>query len=339
MAEAATAHRAVAFNWIDAIRRKTVKNMTHVEYVHKYSRVRHSVDQLVLILTGLRFLSKEYFLIRIHGALYEPFVGPHYVQIGDETPFWVHSLTAFRREFFGLTDKLSFERSVFVGLSNGEVVRLKIARPYLFMPHNVALAPGSRLRIMKTPSDSFMVAERDIIKHKDELCDKKRRALETNQAVRTRVRNHLVGSVQLLFCSYMRDTNIAPEQAHLWFHTDMQHAMAQCETLYASFTRVRPNVDAADHLAEQAFAEGGGPVLMTNTADISGMLINMSSRVDHNVSEMMRDARVRERASPGAVQALLGSGGGVALGANPYALAEYLTASAMEIDGPRENLL
>jgi hypothetical protein len=338
MAEAASAQRAVAFNWIDAIRRKTIKNVTHVEYVHKYSRVRHSVDQLVLILTGLRFRFKEYFLIRIHGALYEPFVGPHYVQIGDEPPFWVHSLTAFRREFFGLTDKLSFERSVFVGLSNGEVVRLKIARPYLFMPHNVALTPGSRLRIMKTPSDSFMVAERDILKHKDELCDKKRHAIETNQAVRTRVRNHLVGSVQQLFCSYMRDANITPQQAHLWFHTDMQHALTQCETLYASFTRVRPDVDATDRVAEQAFAQGGGPALMTTTADISGMLIGMSSRVDHNVSEMMRDARVRERAAPGAVQALLDAGGVVSLGENPHALAEYLT-SGMEMDEPGESLL
>jgi hypothetical protein len=321
----ATEQCSVAYNWIEAIRRKTVKNMTHVEYVHKYSRVRHTIDQLVLILTGLRFRCKEYFVIRIHGALYEPFVGPHYVQIGDEPAFWVHSLTAFRREFFGLTDKLSFERSVFVGLSNGEVVRLKIARPYLFMPHNVALASGSRLRIMKTPTDSFIVKEKDIIKHKDELCDKKRVAEETNQAVRTRVRHHLVGSVQLLFCSYMRDTNIRPEQANQWFHTDIQHALAQCDTIYSSLTRVRPDVDVYDHMHEEAaLAHAPKPVLMTSTADLSSVLMGMASRVDHGVADLMRDVRTRERSSPGSTGIGSVAGGAMLLETSPSAVAEYL---------------
>lgn len=278
--------------------------MSHVEYIHKYGRVRQNVDQLVLILTGLRFRSKEYFVIRIHGALYEPFAGPHYVQIGDEAPFWVHSLTAFRREFFGLTDKLSFERSVFVGLSDGDVIRLKIARPYLFMAHDVAITPGTRIRIMKTPTDSFFVSEKDINKHKAEIAEKKRRAMETNQAVRTRVRNHLVGSVQQLFCSYMRDTHITPEQAYNWFQTDMQHALQQCNTIYGSFVRVRPERDLADVQMEEAER----PVLATSTSDISATLMRSVSRVDHNISEMMRDARHRERTAPGSMEAVLERG-------------------------------
>jgi hypothetical protein len=292
MSAGATPTNAIAFNWIDAIRRKTVKNMTHLEYIQKYSQVRQNVDQLVLILTGLRFRYKEYFLIRIHGALYEPFVGPHYVQIGDDAPFWVHSLTAFRREFFGLTDKLSFERSVFVGLSDGEVIRLKIARHYLFMAHDIALAPGLRLRIMKTPHDSFHVSDKDILKHKSELTEKKRKAVETNQAVRTRIRNHLVGSVQQLFCSYMRDTQIAHDKAYMWFQTDMQHAMSQCNYLYSSFARVRPQRDEHDYVPD----EGERPALATATQHLSTALMSSSSRVDHNISDMMRDMRQRERA-------------------------------------------
>jgi hypothetical protein len=292
-----SAARSVAYDWIDSIRKKTVKNMTHIEYVYKYSGVRHTVDQLVLILTGLRFLEKVYFVIRIHGALYEPFVGPHFVQIGTEPPFWVHSLTAFRREFFGLTDKLSFERSVFIGLSDGEVIRLKIARPYLFMAHNVIVQHGSLLRIMKTPTDSFVVKERDIMKHKGELCSKKKHAEETNQAVRTRVRQHLVGSVQLLFCSYLRDTNIKPEHAHHWFHTDMQHAIEQCDTIYSSLTRVRPDIDVYDRMQHTEATRAKQPSLMTSTEDLSAVLMGMSSTIDHNVGEAMRSIRTHERRS------------------------------------------
>jgi len=283
--------------------------MTHVEYIHKYAQVRQNVDQCVLILTGLRFRFKEYFIIKILGALYEPFAGPHYVQIADEPPFWVHSLTAFRREFFGLTDKLSFERSVFVGLSDGEVIRLKIARPYLFMANGIALQPGVRMRIMKTPTDFFYVTQRDIDKHNAEIADKKRSAMESNQAVRTRVRNHLVGSVQQLFCSYMRDTNITTEQAYQWFQTDMQHAMQQCNIIYGSFTRVRPLRDVHDYTPEAA----ARPEVMTSNADVATALMSHVSRVDHSISEMMRDQRHRERTGlpPMELPAIPGHDGGV----------------------------
>jgi hypothetical protein len=284
---------SVAYDWLDAIRKKTVKNMTHSEFIHKYADFRQNIDQLVLILTGLRWTHKEYFLIRIHGALYEPFNGPHLVQIGQDAPFWVHSLTAFRREFFGLTDKLSFERSVFVGLSDGVVIRLKIARPYLFMAHEVALQGGSRLKIMKTPTDSFWVTERDIMKHKRELQDKKAKAVETNQAVRTRVRNHLVGSVQQLFCSYMRDPHIAPDQAYMWFQTDVQFALEQCTRLYGNFARVRPTHDLADY--EQRTASAGRPQLSASSAEVTSVLMSGSSRVDTTVCDLMREQRLRDR--------------------------------------------
>jgi hypothetical protein len=306
-----------SFNWLGAIKRKTIKNMTHVDFITKYAGVRQDISNAVLILTGLRFQTKQYFLIRIIGALYEPFVGPHYVQINEEPPFWVHSLTAFRREFFGLTDKLSFERSVFVCLSDGEVVRLKIARPYLFVQHDVAISADSKLRIMMTPSTSFQVGQREVDKHKREMAVKREAAVASQLAVRTRVRNHLVGTVQQLFCSYMRDHHIAPQTAQSWFQTDIQFAIGLCDRLYQSNARVRPQRDYLDYMGDQyiqqqaeqkaaeADARGGvavptprsAPALAIMTPDHAQILRTESCHVDLDVASMIRDQRLAGRAA------------------------------------------
>jgi hypothetical protein len=285
---------SVAFNWLEALRKRTIKNITHIDFLGKYRDVRIGIDQCVLILQGLRFTSREVFLIRIHGALYEPFAGPHYVQIGDEPPFWVHSLTAFRREFFGITDKLSFERSVFVGLSDGEVVRLKIARPYLFMPHGVHLQEGALLKIMKTPSTFFHVGPRAMAKHIDEVNSKKLVAAMEKAAVRKRVRKHLVASVEQLFCSYMRDTHIDHSSALAWFKTDMEYALSTCETLYTHMSRVRPELDAADFFASMAPDQASRPSIVAASQAAQHVVPHLRermSRVDPAINEALRAAR------------------------------------------------
>ncbi len=284
---------SLAFNWMDALRKKTIKNITHIDFLGKYRDVRIGIDQCVLILQGLRFTSREFFLIRILGSLYEPFAGPHYVQIADEPPFWVHSLTAFRREFFGITDKLSFERSVFVGLSDGEVVRLKIARPYLFMPHGIQLREGQLLKIMKTPLTFFHVGPRAMAKHVEEVRAKKLAAAVEKASVRRRVRKHLVASVEQLFCSYMRDTHIDPASALDWFQTDMQYALATCNTLYQHMARVRPEYDASDFFAATAphCASRPGIVPAHAAQHVVPHLREHMSRADPSVNEAMRTAR------------------------------------------------
>lgn len=296
----------LAFNWLDALRKKTIKNITHIDFLGKYRDVRIGIDQCVLILQGLRFTTREFFVIRVHGALYEPFAGPHYVQIGDEPAFWVHSLTAFRREFFGITDKLSFERSVFVGLSDGEVVRLKIARPYLFMPHGIALGEGSLLKIMKTPTTFFHVGPRAMAKHIEEVRMKKAAAAEEKAAVRKRVRKHLVASVEQLFCSYMRDTHIDHESALQWFRTDMQYALSTCDTLYTHMARVRPNYDVDDFFAATApdAASRPGIAAASRAAEhVMPHLRERMSRVDPAINEALRAARERAgRPSPLAIE-------------------------------------
>lgn len=285
---------SLAYNWMDALRKKTIKNITHIDFLGKYRDVRIGINDCVLILQGLRFTSREFFLIRILGSLYEPFAGPHYVQIADEAPFWVHSLTAFRREFFGITDKLSFERSVFVGLSDGEVVRLKIARPYLFMPHGLHLHDGQLLRIMKTPTTFFHVGPRAMAKHIEEVKAKKLAAAVEKASVRRRVRKHLVASVEQLFCSYMRDTHIDPSSALDWFQTDMQYALTTCNTLYQHMARVRPDYDQDDFFAATAPSHASRPGIVPAHAAATHVVPHLRehmSRADPSVNEAMRTAR------------------------------------------------
>jgi len=297
----------LAFNWMDALQKKTIKNITHIDFLGKYRNVRIGIDQCVLILQGLRYATREFFIIRVRGALYEPFAGPHYVQIGDEPPFWVHSLTAFRREFFGITDKLSFERSVFVGLSDGEVVRLKIARPYLFMPHGITLMEGALLKIMKTPTTHFYIGPRAMVKHIEEVRVKKAAAAEMKDAVRKRVRRHLVGTVEQLFCSYMRDTHIDHESALAWFRADMQYALTTCDTLYNHMARVRPEYDDMDHFLVGPTDGPSRPGIVHTTAaaeHVMPQLRERMSRVDPAINEALRVARERVaivRSEPAAV--------------------------------------
>lgn len=285
---------SLAFNWLEALQKKTIKNISHLDFLSKYSGFRCNIDQCVLILQGLRFQSREFFLIRVHGALYEPFAGPHYVQIGDGAPFWVHSLTAFRREFFGLTDKLSFERSVFVGLSDGEVVRLKIIRPYIFIPHEIIIPDGATLKIMKSPSAFFYITNRVMAKHKEDVAAKKAEAASRQAAVRERVRKHLVGTVQQLFCSYVRDTHIDVTSAVNWFHIDMKYAIDTCQVLYPHLSRVRPERDVQDAMNDIAGLIRPHVVRAADATDLT-ILHRQMSAVDTSVSEALRAARFAAR--------------------------------------------
>jgi hypothetical protein len=281
---------SVAFNWLEALQKKTIKNISHLEFLSKYSGFRTNIDQCVLLLQGLRFRQREFFLIRVLGALYEPFAGPHYVQIADGAPFWVHSLTAFRREFFGLTDKLSFERSVFVGLSDGEIVRLKIIRPYIFIPHELAIPEGSLIKIMKTPTSFFFVNNRTMMKHKEEVAAKKAEAAAQRAAVRERVRKHLVSTVQQLFCSYTRDTHIDIASAAEWFRVDMKYAMDTCEMMYPHLARVRPERDVHDAINEIAGHLRPRVAMASSEEDVSVLRRHMSM-VDTQVAEVLRSLR------------------------------------------------
>lgn len=71
---------------------------------------------------------KQMIKFRILGCLEKPFLGPHYVSIDNQEPFWVISLTALKRKFFDFVDKLSFERSFLLPMSESDYIRLKNIR-------------------------------------------------------------------------------------------------------------------------------------------------------------------------------------------------------------------
>jgi hypothetical protein len=66
--------------------------------------------------------------IGIHAYATFPLCGPHLVSVGGSVPFWVQSLTAFKENFFGIDDKLSFERAFYVQDRDGKMVRLQNIR-------------------------------------------------------------------------------------------------------------------------------------------------------------------------------------------------------------------
>jgi hypothetical protein len=53
--------------------------------------------------------------------------------MSGSAPFWVQSLTAFKKHFFGIEDKLSFERAFYIKDLHGQLVRLQNIRfiPFL----------------------------------------------------------------------------------------------------------------------------------------------------------------------------------------------------------------
>jgi hypothetical protein len=225
----------IANDWIVALKRKVIKNISHHEFIQKYSGIHINLKECVLILQGLRKHVKCYFFIRIHAAMYESFKGPHLVQIGDATPFWVHSLTAFRRDFFNLTDKLSFERSVFVCLSDGNVVRLKIIRPYLKVNEynaNNLFNELQYIQVYRNPYKFFRVSKKDYEKQINIINYKKIQTIEQQKSVRLRVRHQLVQSMQQIFCGYIRDPHVQQHDANQWFKTDVQYALECCNDIY-----------------------------------------------------------------------------------------------------------
>jgi hypothetical protein len=93
---------------------KTIKNDT-TSYEDNLSwRVITLKDHFPVYCRGL--VKGEYVVHRIHilGGVKPNLSGPHYIQIEDNPPFWVHSLTALRKKFFNYEDFVSFERSSFI---------------------------------------------------------------------------------------------------------------------------------------------------------------------------------------------------------------------------------
>lgn len=263
--------------WIDRLKRKSIRNISHSKWTEKYSGHSTDLSQAVLIICGLHRNVRTFYHIQIIQCMYEPFTGPHFVSINGNSPFWVHSLTAFRREFFNFTDKLSFERSVFMCLDNGEVIRLKIVRSYMKIPiiyQNIPSDfPGHAFNVFKTPTTQFDFAWKDYLRHQRITALKRAKAIEQNSAVRSRIRQHLFSSVEQLFSSYIRDTHVSPQQAYAWFLTDYQQASLNCGNLYNKMTRTQSLVTQISEPQPQPQSEAQSQNLFT----IEDMILQAST--------------------------------------------------------------
>jgi hypothetical protein len=61
--------------------------------------------------------------------------------MSGSAPFWVQSLTAFKKHFFGIEDKLSFERALHIKDLHGQVVRLQNIR---FIHHELMITNNAK---------------------------------------------------------------------------------------------------------------------------------------------------------------------------------------------------
>jgi hypothetical protein len=85
--------------------------------------------------------------VNILAAINKGLAGPHYVQIEDDEPFWVHSLTALRKKFLKFEDYVSFERSSFLTFEFEYLtaVRIKMLRQIIQIP-------------IETPNDRIFIS-------------------------------------------------------------------------------------------------------------------------------------------------------------------------------------
>lgn len=230
--------------WIDRLKRNSIRNISHTKWTEKYANHNTDLSQSVLIISGRNRNTRTFYHIHILYCMYESFTGPHYVSINGNSPFWVHSLTAFRREFFNFTDKLSFERSVFMCLDNGEVIRLKIVRSYMQIP---VFQPNFEMQqpfcVYKTPTTFFLFAWKDYLRHQHITEMKRAKAIEQNSAVRSRIRQHLFSNVEQMFSSYIRDTHVTSTHAYAWFLTDYEQALQNCTQLFQKMTRTQSSTE------------------------------------------------------------------------------------------------
>lgn len=134
------------------------------------------------------------FDVRILGYSIEPFQGPHLVCIGDSSPFWVQSLTCFKKNFFGFKDRLSFERSLFVKLPNS-LIRLKNIRFIVTLPR-YAIAEGTY--VYKSPIQ-YIVYKNNSAARQQSIVE------ETGMSSDTRRKSILKTHVEKLLNVYKRE--------------------------------------------------------------------------------------------------------------------------------------
>lgn len=114
---------------------KTIKN--DFSFCQSYDK-RINLPDHWLYCKGYHAPSQTYMVykVKILNCDSIPLQGRHCIQIENQEPVWVNSLTSFRRDILHFTDQVSFERcTFFVEIIDNElkIVRLKLIRNLLFI--------------------------------------------------------------------------------------------------------------------------------------------------------------------------------------------------------------
>ena len=127
-----------------------IRNFSCASLIDQYHLpVPCDVSDYDLKVRGITSQGPKTYSVKIHACSDIPFRGPHLVSIADGPPFWVQSLTAFKKNFFNFKDHLSFERSFYVmipRLPHGvrlQNIRFIATLPRIKLPqnHDVHVSP------------------------------------------------------------------------------------------------------------------------------------------------------------------------------------------------------
>lgn len=178
------------------------------------------ISQYVVQVQGVTAAGRKTFLVRIHACAVRPLQGAHKVSMEGGEPFWVQSLTAFKKNFFGFIDSLSFERSMYL-----------VADPALLRLQNIRF-------IVTLPQTPIQEGERVYRTHMDFTTKMRRRSLAMGISTHTQRRKRLIltRSVEKLLRLYASDGESTIESVQT-LTTDFQEA---CANVLASMRTYRP---------------------------------------------------------------------------------------------------
>ncbi len=236
--------------WVfEVLLKRQVRNVSFYDYraMEEFSPSLDLSTFPLVMLGKIADGSTSIFVIRLLSYWKKFLHGPHFVQIYDPNTkepfspgFWVNSLTCFRKNFFNIVDRLTFERAAFIIFPKSQkVVRLKCIRAFCSLPQQdlvteslvflepdhayiplrllqkrMQLVRGKRKRVQSVED----VTEDDLVNQNNNDDD------EEKFRARRRVSGQVTHSVMTLMTSYMREYPADFQASARQFVHDVQKA-------------------------------------------------------------------------------------------------------------------
>ena len=296
----------------DLLLKKHVRNLT----IYEYKELEDSDVCIDLATKPLIMLGKvadgttKLFVVKLLAYSKQFLVGPHLVSIVDPVtrtvtgpPLWVNSLTCFRRMFFSIVDRLTFERATFLLFPKQQkVVRLKCIRAFLTLPE-IELTSKTRIYVNFTQFYLPCRQIREGVKRKRIAAEEEEeediagngKGEEEEQEeeedvqflARKRVSNQITQSMLVLFTAYLREHSSDFEQAAHFFTHDIRKASSDvlqwiaesrhvaAQELQACRSRLSQKLDLATAIASSSASAGASGSGETD----SGVIVSAPSQV------------------------------------------------------------